>query len=47
MMYRAIKAEKNNKGTSVETKKDENDIPGINKYKKDPKKAFLKFLVSR
>ena len=46
-MNKAIKAEKNSKGTSVEIKKDENDIPGMTEYKKDPKKAFLKFLVSR
>ena len=47
IMYKAIKEEKNNKGTSVDIKKDENDIPGMSKYKKDPKNAFLKFIVSR
>ena len=41
-MDKAIRDEKSNRGTSVDTKKDENDIPGINKYKKDPKSAFLK-----
>ena len=46
-MHKAIKDEKSNRGTSVDTKKDENDIPGINKYKKDPKSAFLKLLVSK
>ena len=46
-MNKAIRDEKNNKGTSVDTKKDENDIPGINKYKKDPKSAFVKLLVSK
>ena len=45
-MHKAIKDEKNNSGTSVDIKKDENDIPGINKYKEDPKSAFLKLLVS-
>ena len=46
-MYKAIRDEKSNSGTSVDIKKDENDIPGINKYKKDPKSAFLKLLVSK
>ena len=46
-MQNAIKDEKNNRGTSVDIKKDENDIPGINKYKKDPKNAFLKLIVIR
>ena len=46
-MHKAIRDEKNNRGTSVDIKKDENDIPGINKYKKDPKSAFLKLLVSK
>ena len=46
-MHKAIRDEKSNRGTSVDIKKDENDIPGINKYKKDPKSAFLKFLVSK
>ena len=41
-MQKAIRDEKNNRGTSVDIKKDEKDIPGINKYKKDPKSAFLK-----
>tara|TARA_B100000524_G_scaffold318842_1_gene198529 strand:- start:169 stop:321 length:153 start_codon:yes stop_codon:yes gene_type:complete len=47
MMQNAIRDEKNNRGASVDIKKDENDIPGINKYKKDPKSAFLKLLVSK
>ena len=42
-----VRDEKNNRGTSVDIKKDENDIPGINKYEKDPKSAFLKLLVSK
>ena len=46
-MHKAIKDEKNNNGTSVDIKKDENDIPGMNKYKTDPKNAFLKFIVRR
>ena len=46
-MQKAIRDEKNNRGTSVDIKKDEKDIPGINKYKKDPKSAFLKLLVSK
>ncbi len=46
-MQNAIRDEKNNRGASVDIKKDENDIPGINKYKKDPKSAFLKLLVSK
>ena len=46
-MHKAIRDEKSNRGTSVDTKKDENDIPGINKYKKDPKIAFLKLWVSK
>ena len=44
-MHKAIKDEKNNRGTSVDIKKDENDIPGINKYKKAPKNALLKLIV--
>ena len=44
-MYKAIRDEKSNKGTSVDIKKDENDIPGINKYKRDPKNAFLKYVI--
>ena len=46
-MNKAIRDEKSNKGTSVDIKKDENDIPGISKYKKAPKNAFLEFIVSR
>ena len=46
-MHKAIRDEKSNRGTSVDSKKDENDIPGINKYKKDPKSAFLKLTVSK
>tara|TARA_B100000886_G_scaffold322167_1_gene264972 strand:+ start:361 stop:585 length:225 start_codon:yes stop_codon:yes gene_type:complete len=47
IIHNAIKDEKNNKGTSVDIKKDENDIPGMNKYKKNPKNDFLKFIVNR
>ena len=46
-MHKAIRDEKNNRGTSVDIRKDENDIPGINEYKKDPKNAFLKLLVNK
>ena len=46
-MHKATRDEKSNRGTSVDIKKDENDIPGINKYKKDPKIALLKLLVSK
>ena len=46
-MHKAIRDEKSNRGTSVDIKKDENEIPGINKYKKDPKSPFLKLLVSK
>ena len=46
-MHKAIRDGKSNRGASVDIKKDENDIPGINKYKKDPKIAFLKLLVSK
>ena len=46
-MNKAIKDEKNNRGTSVDTKKDENEIPGMNKYRKDPKNAFLILIVSK
>ena len=46
-MHKAIRDQKSNRGTSVDMKKHENDIPGISKYKKDPKSAFLKFLVSK
>ena len=46
-MHRAVRDEKNNRGTSVDIKKDENDIPGINKYKQEPKSAFLKLLVNK
>ena len=46
-MHKAIRDEKSNRGISVDIKKDENDIPGINRYKKDPNSPFLKLLVSK
>ena len=47
IIHKAIRDEKSNRGTSVDIKKDENDIPGINRYKKDPKSPFFKLLVSK
>jgi hypothetical protein len=46
-MHKAIRDENSNRGTSVDIKKDENDIPGINRYKKDPNSPFLELLVSK